>query len=66
MQSNQLSLFLVKMNAKLERTHSNAYQYKDQHGTPTNNGIYTTQQINNNRTTALEIEFQFKIPPRTP
>ena len=32
------SLFLVKMITKLERTYSNAYQNKDQHRTPSNNG----------------------------
>ena len=35
-------------------THSNAYQTKDQHRTPANNGMYIKQLINNNRTTALE------------
>ena len=44
------------MIAKLEMTHSNAYQNKEQHRTPTNNGrcICIKQQFNNNRTTALQ------------
>ena len=33
---------------------SHAYQNKDQHRTPTNNGRYIKQYINNNRTTALK------------
>ena len=48
------SHFLVKMIAKLERTQSNEYQYKDDHRTPINNGGYIKQYINNNRTTTLE------------
>ena len=40
------------MIAKLERTQSNAQQNK--YRTPTVNGKHTKQQINNNRTTALE------------
>ena len=44
------SLFLIKMIAKLERTQSNAYQNKDQHRNPSDNG----RGINSNRTTALE------------
>ena len=43
------------MIAKLERTQSNAYQIKDKHRNPANNGKYIKQYINNNnRTTALE------------
>ena len=42
------SLFRVKMIGKLERTQSNAYQNKDQHRIPTNNGRYINQQQQNN------------------
>ena len=42
------------MIAKLEWTQSDAYQIKDKHRTPANNGKYIKQWINNNRTTALE------------
>ena len=44
------------MIAKLERTQSNinAQQNKDKHRIPKTNGMHTEQQINNNRTTALE------------
>ena len=42
------------MIAKLERTQSNAQQNKDKHRISTTNGKHTKQQINNNRTTALE------------
>ena len=42
------------MIAKLEKTQSNALQNKDKHRTPTTIGKHIKQQINNNRTTALE------------
>ena len=47
-------LFLFKISAKLKWTQSNALRNKDKHRTPTNNGKYIKQWINNNRTTALE------------
>ena len=44
------------MIAKLERKHSNAQQNKNRHRAPTTtaNGKHTKQQINSNRTFALE------------
>ena len=46
-----LSLFPFKVIAKLERTQSNAQQNKQEPQQPIGN---TKQQINNNKTTALE------------
>ena len=51
-QSNQLSLFPIKMIAMLERTQSNVQQNIEQLQTPTM-GV-TINKVNNNRTTALE------------
>ena len=48
-QSNKLSLFLFKMNAKLEKTQSNAQQNQDKHrtqqpmGSTSNNGSTSTE-----------------------
>ena len=40
------ALFFVKMYAKLERTQRNAFENKDQHKKPTNNGTINQQQQN--------------------
>ena len=53
-QSKQLFLFLAKMIAKLERTHSNEYQNQDQHRNLQTMGGYIKQKISNNRATTLE------------
>ena len=42
------------MVANLEKKQTNAQQNKDEHRNPTTIGKHTKQQINNNRTTALE------------
>ena len=47
-------LFRFKMIAKLKWKQINAYQNKDKHRTPTNNGKYIKQYIYNNRTNTLE------------
>ena len=47
-------MFLFKGIAKLERTQSNAQQNKDKHRTPTTHWKHINQQINNNKTTALQ------------
>ena len=47
------SLLPIKMIAKLEWTYSKVQQNIEQLQTPTN-GSYNKQQVNNNRTTALE------------